>query len=73
MHSSVKEKSSTLLHIWSFSIPFKAASIGMCMSTNRQFVSEIGEVGYKKGNIIEVVKNTGEGRWFIFGKDSDVL
>lgn len=35
-------------------IPFKAASIGMCLSTNGQFVSEIGEGDYKKGDSIEI-------------------
>ncbi|MDV3425802.1 MAG: molybdopterin molybdotransferase MoeA [Bacillota bacterium] len=35
-------------------IPFKTASIGMCLGTNAQFVSEIGEGNYKKGDIIFV-------------------
>jgi len=35
-------------------VPFKAARIGMCLGTNGQFVSEIGEGDYKKGDAIEI-------------------
>jgi len=35
-------------------VAFKTASMGMCLGTNAQFVSEIGEGDYKKGDIIEV-------------------
>ncbi len=41
-------------------IPFKVASIGMCLSTNGQFISEIGEAVYKKGDSIEVELLRGE-------------
>lgn len=35
-------------------VSFRAASIGMCLSTNGQLISEIGEGDYKKGDFIEV-------------------
>lgn len=35
-------------------VPFKAAPIGMCLGTNGQFISEIGEGDYKKGDAIEI-------------------
>jgi len=35
-------------------VPFKTASIGVCLGTNGQFVSEIGEGDYKKGDAIDV-------------------
>ncbi|MBV7276015.1 molybdopterin molybdotransferase MoeA [Clostridium sp. PL3] len=35
-------------------VPFKASSIGMCLGTNGQFISEIGEGDYKKGDAIEI-------------------
>lgn len=41
-------------------IPFKVAGIGMCLSTNGQFVTEIGEAPYKKGDSIEIELLRGE-------------
>lgn len=35
-------------------VPFKTSSIGMCLGTNGQFISEIGEGDYKKGDAIEI-------------------
>lgn len=35
-------------------VPFKIAPIGMCLGTNGQFISEIGEGDYKKGDAIEI-------------------
>ena len=35
-------------------VPFKGARMSMCLETNGQFVSEIGEGNYKKGDTIDV-------------------
>lgn len=35
-------------------VPFKAARTVMCLGTNGQFISEIGEGDYKKGDTIEI-------------------
>ena len=35
-------------------VPFKTAGIGICLGTNGQFVSEIGEGDYKKGDAIDI-------------------
>lgn len=35
-------------------VPFKVVSMGSCMTTNAQFISEIGQGDYKKGDEIEV-------------------
>lgn len=41
-------------------VSFRSASIGMCLSTNAQLISEIGEGDYKKGDSIEVELLRGE-------------